>query len=103
LLAPANRVVKSLKLPEVMFHALRHSRASALIASGLDVLTVSRRLGHGNPTVTLTTYAHLFEKTDAAAAKASRLLCEQRSNGDLEFGCQSGANFVFQPLASDAK
>jgi hypothetical protein len=34
------------------------------------VLTVSRRLGHGNPTVTLTTYAHLFEKTDVAAAQA---------------------------------
>lgn len=64
------RAVKALKLPDVMFHALRHSHASALIASGLDVLTVSRRLGHGNPTVTLTTYAHLFEKTDAAAAKA---------------------------------
>jgi integrase len=46
------RAVKALKLPDVIFHALRHSHASALIASGLDVLTVSRRLGHGNPTVT---------------------------------------------------
>jgi integrase len=53
-----------------MFHALRHSHASALIASGLDVLTVSRRLGHGTPVVTLNTYAHLFEKTDNAAAAA---------------------------------
>ena len=64
------RAVKALKLPEVMFHALRHSHASALISSGLDVLTVSRRLGHGTPVVTLTTYAHLFEKTDQTAAKA---------------------------------
>ena len=64
------RAVKALKLPPVMFHGLRHSHASALIASGLDVLTVSRRLGHGSPTITLTTYAHPFEKTDAAAAKA---------------------------------
>lgn len=62
--------VKALKLPEVMFHALRHSHASALIASGLDVLTISRRLGHGSPVVTLTTYAHLFARTDTAAAKA---------------------------------
>ncbi len=62
--------VKALKLPEVMFHALRHSHASALIASGLDVLTISRRLGHGSPVVTLTTYAHLFQKTDTAAADA---------------------------------
>jgi len=33
------------KLPRVMFHALRHSHASALIASGVDIVTVSRRLG----------------------------------------------------------
>lgn len=62
--------VVALKLPPVVFHALRHSHASALIASGLDVLTISRRLGHGSPVVTLTTYAHLFSKTDTAAANA---------------------------------
>jgi integrase len=64
------RAAKALGLPRVMFHALRHSHASALIAGGLDVLTVSRRLGHGTPVVTLTTYAHLFEKTDSVAVKA---------------------------------
>jgi integrase len=51
------RVVAALDLPAVKLHALRHSHASALIASGLDVLTVSRRLGHGSPVVTLNTYA----------------------------------------------
>ncbi len=55
-------------MPRVMVHALRHSHASALIAGGLDVLTVSRRLGHGSPVVTLTIYAHLFDKTDTKAA-----------------------------------
>ena len=62
--------VKALKLPTVMFHALRHSHASALIAKGLDVLTVSRRLGHGSAAVTLNVYAHMFEKTDEQAAAA---------------------------------
>jgi integrase len=64
------RAVTALDLPRVMFHGLRHSHASALIASGLDVLTVSRRLGHGSPVVTLNTYAHLFAKTDEKAADA---------------------------------
>ena len=41
--------VAAKKLPRVMFHALRHSSASALIAAGLDVVTVSRRLGHSSP------------------------------------------------------
>jgi integrase len=38
-----------------------------LIANGLDVVTVSRRLGHGNPTVTLNVYTHLFGNTDERA------------------------------------
>jgi hypothetical protein len=51
-------------------YALRHSHASALIASGIDPLTVSRRIGHGSPVVTLRTYSHLFERTDEVAANA---------------------------------
>ncbi len=53
-----------------MFHALRHSHASALIAAGIDIVTVSRRLGHGSPAITLGVYAHLFNRTDEAAAQA---------------------------------
>jgi integrase len=60
----------SLKLPRVSFHALRHTHASMLIASGLDVVAISRRLGHANPNVTLAVYAHLFKKDDSTAADA---------------------------------
>ena len=54
----------------VSFHACRHSHASALIAAGLDVVAVSRRLGHSSPVITLRTYAHKFESTDTRAAEA---------------------------------
>jgi integrase len=63
-------VVRAKKLPRVMFHAMRHSHASALIAAGLDVVTISRRLGHGSPAITLGVYAHVFGETDQAAARA---------------------------------
>lgn len=56
-------------LPRVSLHALRHTHASQLIASGLDVLTISRRLGHGSPTITLGVYGHLFTNTDDRAAQ----------------------------------
>ncbi len=52
----------------VTLHSLRHTHASTLIASGLDVLTISRRLGHGSPAITLTVYGHLFKPDDRAAA-----------------------------------
>jgi integrase len=57
-------------LPRVTLHALRHSHASALIAAGADPVTVSRRLGHGSPVITMAVYAHLFDRSDEAAAKA---------------------------------
>ena len=64
------RHLRTRKLPAVSFHALRHSHASALIAAGLDVVRVSRRLGHGSPAITLGVYSHLFEDTDDGAAAA---------------------------------
>ena len=52
------------------FHALRHSHASALIAEGVDLVSVSKRLGHASANFTLSVYAHLFRKTDDTAAAA---------------------------------
>jgi integrase len=63
-------MLKAKKLPRVSFHSLRHTHASMLIRAGVDILTVSRRLGHGKPSVTLDCYGHLVEGSDAAAAKA---------------------------------
>jgi integrase len=56
------RMTAAMGLPSVRFHALRHSHASALIAAGVDVVTVSRCLGHGSPVITLSTYAPPFAK-----------------------------------------
>jgi integrase len=53
----------------VTFHSLRHTHASQLIASGMDALTISRRLGHGSAAITLTVYGHLFGNTDAKAVE----------------------------------
>jgi site-specific recombinase XerD len=76
LLSPDNlsrdwrRISASRKLPGVAFHALRHTHASVLISKGVDILTISRRLGHSKPSVTLDVYGHLIKGTDMAAAEA---------------------------------
>jgi len=59
----ADSLVRRLSL-----HAWRHIHASQLIASGIDVLTISRRLGHGSPSITLNVYGHLFHASDDKAA-----------------------------------
>jgi integrase len=47
-------------------HSLRHGYASLLIAKGLNVVFVSRQLGHSSPQITLRVYAHLFQEADQA-------------------------------------
>ncbi|MFG6446464.1 tyrosine-type recombinase/integrase [Microbacterium sp. P07] len=58
---------------DVTIHTLRHTYASNLIASGCDVVTVQRALGHAQPSITLNVYAHLWpsaeDKTRAATAE----------------------------------
>jgi integrase len=65
-----HRLVIARKLPKVSFHALRHRHVSALIDGGLDVFSVSRRIGHASAALTLRTYTHLFSKKDAVADAA---------------------------------
>jgi integrase len=62
--------IRERRLPNVTFHGLRHSHVSAQIASGVDPLTISRRIGHANVSTTMNVYGHLFKQTDTTAAKA---------------------------------
>jgi integrase len=64
------RVCNSKKLPQVSFHALRHTHASLLIGKGVDILMISHRLGHSKPSTTLNVYGHLLTATDEKAANA---------------------------------
>jgi integrase len=54
----------------VSLHSLRHTHASALIAAGVDIVTISKRLGHAKPDITLRVYARLFKKDDSHVAQA---------------------------------
>jgi integrase len=63
------RAMDEIGMPEITLHSLRHTHASMLIAAGVDILTVSRRLGHANPTITLSVYGHLIHGTDDRAAQ----------------------------------
>jgi integrase len=57
-------------MPDVTFHALRHTHASQLIDASVDIVTISKRLGHAKPDITLRIYAHLFRNDDSKAAAA---------------------------------
>jgi integrase len=60
-------------LRRIRIHDARHTFASLLISSGADVVTVARRLGHANPSVTLDVYSHLFERRQESESLGDRL------------------------------
>jgi integrase len=48
------------KLPNIRFHDLRHSYATALLTSGADAKVIQAQLGHSEIRLTLDTYAHVL-------------------------------------------
>jgi integrase len=56
--------IKKSGVKKIRLHDLRHSHASLLINNNVNVLAVSRRLGHATIQQTLETYAHLFASTE---------------------------------------
>jgi integrase len=67
--------VKRAKVQKITPHDLRHSCASIAISSGVNVLALSRMLGHTSAKVTLDTYADLFDTDLDAVASALDLKC----------------------------
>jgi integrase len=51
-------VLSAASLPRIRFHDLRHTAASLMLKHRVQVLVVSKILGHSNPSVTLNVYAH---------------------------------------------
>jgi integrase len=69
------RFVKRVKLPHIRFHDLRHSFGTLALASGVDLQTVSRALGHESTAITSRIYLHAVETLqDDAAARIDALL-----------------------------
>jgi integrase len=62
------------KLPMIRLHDLRHTNASYMIASGIDLETAAKRLGHSKPSFTLDVYGHALEENDERAAEVLNTL-----------------------------
>lgn len=56
-------------LPYLNPHCFRHTCASILISEGVDVVTVSKMLGHATPTTTMEFYAHAIEESKRKATE----------------------------------
>ncbi len=62
------RIQEIAGVPYRSFHCLRHTHATLLLANGIPIIEVSRRLGHANVTQTLDTYGHAMPNYDQGIA-----------------------------------
>ena len=56
------------ELPVIPLNGLRHTAATLLITSGVDIRTVSGRLGHAKTSTTLNFYTEFLKEMDHSAS-----------------------------------
>jgi integrase len=87
--ASVSLLFRNLKLPKgSSLHTLRHTHGSHLLAAGVPLIDVSKRLGHANSHVTATVYAHALPDRDDLAAAASGEVSEGRQAREASAGAQ---------------
>jgi len=66
-----------------VFHDLRHTQASLLLAAGVDLKVIQKRLGHRDFATTANTYSHLLQGAqDEAVAKMSEMMRQRAPKED---------------------
>ncbi|WP_369123467.1 tyrosine-type recombinase/integrase [Alicyclobacillus suci] len=61
------------------FHDLRHTHATWLLESEVDLKTVSQRLGHSSITVTTDVYSHVTKRLQhEAVEKLEKMMSHER-------------------------
>lgn len=77
-------------------HALRHFSATEAIGAGFDPVTLGKRLGHADPSITLRVYSHAIESRDREPAASlgrklglpTLLLDDKNPDGGLQLNAR---------------
>ena len=59
-----SRHCKSVDIPIISIHGLRHTHASLLLFAGVSIASVAQRLGHSSMTTTQKTYLHIIKELE---------------------------------------
>lgn len=71
------KYLKECELPEINYHALRHTFATRCVEAGVDIKSLSEILGHSNVNITLNTYVHSSLEQKKLQIEKLNLYCGQ--------------------------
>lgn len=63
------KLCRQLGISPISYHGLRHTHASILLFKGINILSVSKRLGHKDVTTTQTVYLHVIKEMEERETK----------------------------------
>jgi integrase len=76
-------------------HDLRHGAASLMLAAGVNIALVSKRLGHSSVAITSDTYSHMLEGVGREAAeRAAALVPRARRDQSVTNGPESAGPMI---------
>lgn len=61
--------LKRNNIRKIRFHDIRHTHATLLLAQGVDIKTISERLGHSNISITMNVYTDVLKELDISASQ----------------------------------
>lgn len=76
-----NQVHPEAPLPQIRLHDLRHTQATLLLAYGVDIETVRKRMGHSRASITLDIYGHAMEEMDRSASDILGRILSDKTGG----------------------
>jgi integrase len=83
-------------IPETfVFHDLRHTQASLLLAAGVDLKIIQKRLGHRDFATTANTFSHLLQGAQDAAVKKMAAMMRKGSQAERPVILNSGGYILW--------
>ncbi len=84
-------LTKAAGLRQLRLHDLRHGQASLMLAAGVPLAVVSKRLGHSSLALTSDTYSHLLGGVGRSAAEAAAARVPRVPSKSIASGCENDA------------
>lgn len=73
-----HHLIDKAKLRRIRLHDLRHGHASLMLAAGVELELVSKRIGHSSTTITADMYQHLLPGVSRGAAEKAAALVPRK-------------------------